>query len=266
MTACRMSSSANTVGRVQTRSGAEVDIDGGVVVKLHRPATDPQALETRLRIAARLDCFLSPLSTQPDRAGSRWRTRWPKVATVQQNPDQVPWPNAARLLARLHSHTFDEPLDHGGRQRLRRALGSLPDTSASATIRRAAATLPDRIWDTPQRTLVHGDWHLGQIGWRAGEWLLIDIDDLGGGHPAWDLARPAGFWAAGVLPDADWAAFLDAYREAGGNALRSAPADPWPVLDPFARAAVIVAAAGGVIAGVEDEAAEALVEACGRMH
>ena len=71
--------------------------------------------------------------------------------------------------------------------------------------------------------------------------MLIDIDDLGAGDPAWDLARPAGFWAAGLIPDDDWATFLDAYRDAGGSALPRS--DPWPVLEPFARAAVVQAAA-----------------------
>jgi aminoglycoside phosphotransferase (APT) family kinase protein len=90
-------------------------------------------------------------------------------------------------------------------------------------------------------TLVHGDFHLGQLGRRAGPWVLLDVDDLGAGDPAWDLARPAGFWAAGLIPDDDWAAFVDSYRDAGGAALPAG--DPWPVLDPFARAAVVQAAA-----------------------
>jgi hypothetical protein len=45
---------------------------------------------------------------------------------------------------------------------------------------------------------------LGQLGWRLGALVLIDVDDLGVGDPAADLARPAGFWAAGLLPDGDW--------------------------------------------------------------
>lgn len=130
-------------------------------------------------------------------------------------------------------------------------------------MRRAAAALPPAVWragsaDRP-RTLVHGDFHLGQLGRRAGgPWVLIDVDDLGVGDPAWDLARPAGFWAAGHIPDQDWAAFLDAYRRAGGAALAASSADPWPVLEPFARAAVVAAAA-------HHPADELLAEACARM-
>ena len=53
---------------------------------------------------------------------------------------------------------------HGWPQRLRRMLRATDD----ATVRRAAAELPDEVWraGSPDRptTLVHGDWHLGQLG------------------------------------------------------------------------------------------------------
>jgi hypothetical protein len=85
--------------------------------------------------------------------------------------------------------------------------------------------------------------------------VLIDVDDLGFGDPAADLGRPAGFWAAGLLPDADWFRFIDGYREAGGPGLPAG--DPWPVLEPFAASAVIAAAA--------NRPDEELVAACARM-
>ena len=91
---------------------------------------------------------------------------------------------------------------------------------------------------------------------RRRPWLLIDVDDLGRGDPAWDLARPAGFWAAGLIPDADWAAFIDSYRDADGPALPAG--DPWPMLEPFASAAVVQAAAHH-----PDD--ELLAAACARM-
>ena len=76
------------------------------------------------------------------------------------------------------------------------------------------------------------------------------------GDPAWDLARPAGFWAAGLIPDDDWAAFVEAYRDADGPALPAG--DPWPILEPFARAAVVQAAA-------HEPDDELLLAACARM-
>lgn len=243
---------------MQSRSGAHLTKHEGIVHKLHRPGTDPRALAARLRAATAVDALLTPVSPVPERMGDRWRTRWPCVRTLAPEPDSVPWADVARLLARLHNSAVDQRLPlHGWPARLRRALGA---ARGNATIAGAAAGLPIHAWrgGSPERprTLVHGDFHLGQVGHRDGDWCLIDVDDLGVGDPAWDLARPAGFWAAGLIPDRDWATFVDAYRAAGGPAL--APGDPWPVLEPFARAAVIQAAAG-------DPGDDLLMAACARM-
>lgn len=248
---------------MQTWSGAEIVTDDGVVYKLHRPGTDPRALATRLRIAAASDCFLSPLTVTPERVGTRWRTRWPLVETVVPEPNCLPWAEAGRLLARLHAEPVPPRTPaHGWPQRMRRAVDAARHHNV---VRRAAAALPDAAWrpGSPDRpsTLVHGDWHLGQLGRHTpgSPWLLIDVDDLGVGDPAWDLARPAGFWAAGLIPDDDWTAFIDAYADAGG------PAGP-TALEPFARAAVVQAAAAGVAHGDTDETQAALIEACARMR
>ncbi len=245
---------------MDTRSGAEIIVNGDVVEKLHRPGTDPRALRTRLRVAAESGSFLSPLSTVPQPVGVRWRTSWPRVETVVSQPDHFPWAEAGHLLAGLHTEQMPAGVPpHGWPQRLRRAADI---ARAHDVVRQAAAELPAAAWrsGSPDRpsTLVHGDWHLGQLGRRsaAEPWLLIDVDDLGVGDPAWDLARPAGFWAAGLIPDGDWTEFLDAYRAAAGPALPTG--DPWPVLEPFARSAVVAAAANH-----PDD--ELLIATCARM-
>lgn len=258
---------------MQTRSGARIEVVDGVVRKLHRIGTDPTALTVRLAIAARLGepgpgCLLAPLRDRPERVGDRWQTSWPLVETVAPQPDQLPWPEAGRLLARLHAQApvgLERRLGHGWPARMRRAVRRARRSADVAEVVLAAAvTLPTAAWragstDRPS-TLVHGDWHLGQLGRRSldARWLLIDVDDVGVGDPAWDLARPAGFWAAGLMPDADWWRFLDAYRDAGGAALPAAPADPWPVLEPFARAAVVQAA-------TNHPGEDLLLQACARM-
>jgi hypothetical protein len=56
---------------------------------------------------------------------------------------------------------------------------------------------------------------------------------------------------------------LQSYRDAGGSA--APPGDPWPVLEPFGRAAVIHAAASGIAHGDDDETQSALLGACARM-
>lgn len=228
----------------------------GLIDKVHRPGTDPQALRERLRVAVRCPELLSPLSVEPEAVGDRWLTRWPLVEVVPQDPVGLPWAEAGRLLARLHREPLEDfDLPHGAPARLERALARLGAGADADIVRRGAEGLPAMRVDGPN-TLVHGDFHLGQLGRRAGDWLLFDLDDLGVGDPLWDLSRPAGFWAAGLVPDDDWHAFIDGYRSADGPALPAG--DPWPVLDPVARAAVIAAAANHL----DDEV---LLAACERM-
>ncbi|MCM3926236.1 phosphotransferase, partial [Frankia sp. AiPs1] len=100
-------------------------------------------------------------------------------------------------------------------------------------------------------TVIHGDWHFGQlVALPAAGWRIIDVDDLGLGDPAWDLARPAAWFATGLLPVELWARFLDAYTSCGGPAVTE-PDDPWAALDLPARALTVEYAATAVAAHLD---------------
>jgi len=275
---------------------------GDVVVKAHSARTDAAALTLRLRAATSpplRGVLLAPLPIPPTagaRAGlvthvsGRLATAWPAGEPVDRaDPDAAPWAQGARLLARLHRTPVDMAFGTdaappvGAPARVGRALARLraaADTPARTEVMRAAARLPPwargQAAPAPDRegALVHGDWHLGQLVHRpapggAADWRLIDVEDLGVGDPAWDLARPAAWYGAGLLPPAAWGAFLEAYRAAGGPAV---PPDggPWPVLDLPARALAVQLAATGVVEASHerrplDEVEAALVDACRRI-
>ncbi|WP_374213501.1 hypothetical protein [Streptomyces sp. G1] len=178
----------------------------------------------------------------------------------------------------------------GRADRARRAVLSIPAGQAvpagpagmdadaaelARLVRAAAATLPG--WargEAPAPSggaLCHGDLHLGQlVRGPAGGWRLIDVDDLGLGTPAWDLARPAAWYAAGLLDTGTWLRFLDAYRAAGGPAAGPPGSDPWPELDLAARALTVQTAALALAKAARerrrlDDVERLMVEACARI-
>jgi hypothetical protein len=281
---------------------------GAVVAKAHAPGTDAAALAVRIAVAGHpllRGILLAPLPVAgpPDAAGQedaadgatgsdgaavggRPVTAWPYGVPVDRHdPAAAPWAEAAVLLARLH--TVPEgalpgplpPMRGPAKAALAVArLRGVADSPAARTVRRAWRRLPAWARDEAPYpgpapvALCHGDLHLGQLvrhPARDGDWLLIDVDDLGTGPAAWDLARPAMWFAAGLLAPDAWARFLAAYRAAGGPAVPET-GDPWAQLDIPARALAVQTAAIGVVKASRDgreldEAESELVATCARI-
>jgi hypothetical protein len=264
------------------RPDATVVRHADTVAKAHAPDTTPADLTPRLAAAAHLPgIFLPPLGESPVDLHGRLVTFWPYGEPVDpENYASAPWEAAATLLARLHR----TPAPPGLPAMRGPVKAALAVARLLATTRRRQVVQVLRAWrtlpawaraETPmsdRTTLCHGDLHLGQLVRHPapdGPWHLIDVDDLGVGEPAWDLARPAAWYACGLLSPDDWSRFLGAYRAAGGPAV-PADGDPWPALDVAARALTVQTAARAIAKAADadralDDVEQAVVDACDRM-
>ncbi|PVE04897.1 aminoglycoside phosphotransferase family protein [Streptomyces scopuliridis] len=275
---------------------------GEVVAKAHADGTDPAGHRVRLAVAAHpllAGVLLPPLPAAAEEVSGRPVTAWPYGTPVDPNdPDAAPWEQAGTLLARLHALPLAALSEAVAVERAVAGPGPrLPDMRGPAKAARAVARMRaagphpaavpvERAWQRLPAwargearapgpyALCHGDLHLGQLVRHPapdGPWLLIDIDDLGLGDPAWDLGRPAAWYAAGLLPPETWLRFLGAYRSAHGPAVPAArDADPWPRLDVPARALTVqtaaLALAKSTAEGRDPDDVELLmIDACARI-
>jgi Phosphotransferase enzyme family len=272
------------------RPDATVVRHGDTVAKAHAEDTDEAAHLVRLALAAHpllAGVLLPPLPAACTTVHGRLVTAWPYGTPIDpRDPGAAPWEHVARLLARLHTVPLaalpSPPPPMRGPAKVARAVARMRAAGphpASGAVRRAWCALPTRVGGGTQGTaapaapelLCHGDLHLGQLVRhpQGGPWVLIDVDDLGVGDPAWDLARPAAWFAAGLLRPDVWHRFLGAYRAAGGPAVPG-EGDPWPRLDTPARALTVQTAALAVAKCVEegrecDGAEQLMVDACFRI-
>lgn len=261
---------------------------GRVVAKAHAPGTDPDDHRTRIAVAShpRLAGILLPPVPYAAVLGERPVSAWPYGSPVDpEDPDGAPWEEAAVLLARLHTVPLDAlprplPVMRGPAK----AASAVARMRAAARAHPAARSVLD-AWDrlpawargevpAPRGArLCHGDLHLGQLVRHPvhdGPWQLIDVDDLGLGDPAWDLARPAAWYAAGILSPDIWSRFLTAYRRSGGPATGSSGGDPWSQLDVPARALTVQTAALAIARSIAegrdlDEVERMMTDACARI-
>ncbi|GIJ68279.1 phosphotransferase family protein [Virgisporangium ochraceum] len=235
---------------------------GSLVVKQH-PQPVPRA--TLLLADRRRDIFVPPLAASE--VGGWPVTLWPRGVPVREADlhGPGPWAAAGGLLATLHRTPAPPGTPPcGAPARVERALDRLaagPPGFRSKIICDALGTV--RVPHARPTTLVHGDFHLGQVVSLGGARRLIDLDTVGLGDPAWDLARMAAWYLAGVVPAEAWTVFLTAYGAAGGPAVVPG-ADPWPVLDQYARTLAAQTAALAVV-NQDLDTAETFVAACRRM-
>ncbi len=265
----------------RTRSEAVLFSDDRHVLKIHRPGTVPGELARRLAAAAQTEELLSPVLEDPIALPSGLVQRlnsgahaslWPRVEPLSQDPVRsLPWAQAGQLLSQLHVRP-PGVVPAGGVSRAERALAWLEHTEQveAEIVRAAADTLPDPRQTFAGSSLIHGDWHFGQLGRTVdGDWRLLDVDELGSGAPLSDLGRVAALYAIGVVEPAQWEDFVDGYRSGPSSAL-GATGPVWPAVDLQARWAVVIATVGllrQVPAAVRnpDEPLTEFLQACHRM-
>jgi Ser/Thr protein kinase RdoA (MazF antagonist) len=250
-TLCRPFGGVGTPTKLYDKGEVAVYRIGSLVAKI-QPSNarfEADLVRGRLRIAAHpkvATLLLPPLHADLlELSDGRTVTVWPYVETLNAGDlDNAPWFEAGALLGRLHSFLVQGerkgPLSNwpvrlhdfiSDVQRLPQGTGDIDTTVIAA----AARTVDFALFARQQSHPIHGDFHLGQLFYRPnGKVALLDIDDMGYGHPGMDLARFAAFYVLDLLAEHEWEAFLDGYRSTGDPQFTE-----WAELEPYARAMIV---------------------------
>ncbi|MBP9708853.1 MAG: phosphotransferase [Oligoflexales bacterium] len=243
------------------RGSAYVVKYGNIVAKIHSTSTDIIELKSRIDLIGQesiCNFFLQPLLRKVEIVKGRLLTLWPAGLTSESaSVDRLDWKEHALLLAEFHKASFrienkEQVLAKAGNefrlQRMHSRFQASKNCKEKNYVLGAFSTLTFADSKHGQNNachVIHGDWHPGQVVQYNDNAKLIDIDDVGIGNPAWDLARPAAWYLASFLSDSIWQDFLDSYRDAGGPAIKGK--NPWEFLELPARTVVIQSAAKALI-------------------
>jgi hypothetical protein len=234
------------VYRLDLRLRSEQERQRSLAARVLPPAQAARLVEAR-RALAEAGAELAPAVLATNQRQGYLLEPW--LALTSSAPDSFAHAReAGAVLARLHAL----PAPQG----LRAVADGLPgdldalfavDERLARAPRPAAHPAPGRV------VFCHGDFHPDQVArGNDGRWLLLDLDLLGAGDPAFDL----GCWIADAIvesqrPDleAASAALLEGYRSAGGQPPERAR------LAAF-TAAELACRAGSTIRRLEREAVE----------
>ncbi len=265
------------------------------VIKIHARETLAEELDARLELISRSpwnQIFLQPIKSQSQtlRQG-RIMSQWPFAEALTISEDEIPWHKCGKLLAELHqipiavnNFPFSLPIATAAK-RWQKSIAELKSLNFIDHRLKAPWLIVEEM--TAKLTLpkiysarthwIHGDWHLGQLVREKSEQKsemnlkLIDIEDMGLGHPVWDLARPGAFYAAGLLDPEDWSSFLNSYLTAGGPAFQARRNETfWEILGPAVEVLSLQCAAVGLRKAYLEERSlgddeQAFIETCARI-
>lgn len=256
------------------------------VVKIHPTYINREILDQKFRLIASKPCrdlFLQPLQNELVSVDERSVSIWPLAKSLSaESPEQLDWSEYGRLLGKLHEASSElktampqNLCASSWPSRVRRGLertkqckeNHLKHEVLKAYSRLAVDKLCQEHVKYP--TIVHGDWHPGQMVLFQNKTLFIDVDDIGMGNFSWDLSRPAAWFYCGLLDESLWNLFLTNYIST--SPIKFHEKTNHDDLEAAARAAVVQGAASALVQSELEnrklnESEELLLSCCSRIN